>query len=129
MLEWNEQLLSEDKEPAEIYYYVNENDMLMALLADRIDVIVGPNATAMFRTANRGDIEIAGQISAGWPDETLVSSTMQRGTGLAPVVTAAYNELMAEGTYLEVLERWGLEDEALPESKTHSLEEYTDVRY
>lgn len=129
MLDWNEQLLSEGREPAEIYYYVNENDMLMALLADRIDAIVGPNAVAMFRAANRDDIEIAGQISAGWPDETLVSSTMQRGTGLAPVVTAAYNELMAEGTYLEVLERWGLEDEALPESKTHSLEEYTDVEY
>lgn len=129
MLEWNDQLRSEGKDPAELYYYVNENDMVMALISGRIDAIVGPNASATYRANNREDLGIAGRISAGWPDETLVSSTMQRGNGLAPVVTAAYNELMAEGTYLEVLERWGLEDEALPESKTHSLEEYTDVRY
>lgn len=129
LLEWNEQLESEGKEPANLFYYVNENDMVLALTSGRIDAIVGPYATAMYRSANRDDLRIVGRISAGWPDDTLVSSTTVRGNGLAPVVTAAYNELMAEGTYLEVLQRWGLEEEALPESKTHSLEEYTDVEY
>lgn len=129
LLSWNADLVAQGLEPMKLYYYVNENDMLLALLSGRIDLMIGPNPAAAYRAENMTDLEIAWRINAGWPNETLVASTMQRGTGLAPVVTAAYNELMAEGTYQEVLERWGLEDEAIPESKTHSLEEYSDVQY
>ena len=56
-------------------------------------------------------------------------ATTKRGDGLAPLITQAYNELIDEGLYQEALARWNLEEEALPESETHSLEPYTDVEY
>ena len=39
-------------------------------------------------------------------------------------VTAALNELIDEGTYQEVLERWDLGEEALEQTHTESLESY-----
>lgn len=124
MLAWNEDFAARGMEPIQLFHYVNENDMLLALLSDRIDLVFGPGPAAAWRAENREDLAVAWRVNAGWPDNTLVASTVQRGTGLAPLITQAYNELMAEGTYHQVLERWGLADEAIPESNTYSLEEY-----
>ncbi|MGP6173419.1 transporter substrate-binding domain-containing protein [Corynebacterium sp. A21] len=124
MLTWNEDFAARGMEPIHIYHYVNENDMLLAVLSGRIDMTFGPGPAAAWRAENRDDLAVAWRVNAGWPNNTLVASTVQRGNGLGPLVTQAYNELMAEGTYLQVLERWGLEEEAIPESNTYSLEEY-----
>lgn len=127
LVAWNEDFVTRGMEPIEIYHYVNENDMILALLSGRVDLIFGPGPAAAWRAENRDDLEVAWRVNAGWPKETLVASTTQRGTGLAPVVTAAHNELIAEGTYAEVLDRWGLGDEAVPVSHTYSLEDYHDA--
>lgn len=122
--EWNDALIAEGKEPAEIYHYVNENDMTMALVADRLDAFFNHLPGASYLANTRDDVEVAGQVSAGWPQETLVGTAMGRGSGLAPAVTAALNELIDEGTYQEVLERWDLGEEALEQTHTESLESY-----
>ncbi len=129
LLDWNEQLEAEGKEPAELAYYANGEDMVLAAAAGRVDALFGPHPTATYRESMRDDLKIVGVVNAGWPDETLVASTTKRGDGLAPLITQAYNELIDEGLYQEALARWNLEEEALPESETHSLEPYTDVEY
>ena len=72
----------------------------------------------MYRENTRDDLKVVGKVNAGWPSETLVAATSLRGNGLAPVLTAALNSAIKDGSYAKVLERWGLSEEALPESKT-----------
>lgn len=126
LLAWNEQLEAEGKQPADLYYYLTETEMSLALSAGRVDFLLTNSPVASYHEATRDDIEIAGRVAAGWPDDTLVGSPTQRGNGFAPVQTAAINELIEEGAYQEALDRWGLGDEALPESETFSLENYDD---
>jgi polar amino acid transport system substrate-binding protein len=59
-----------------------------------------------------------GKVNAGWPSETLVAATTLKGNGLAPAIADALNSAIKDGSYAKVLERWGLSEEALPESTT-----------
>ena len=61
---------------------------------------------------------MVGKVNAGWPSETLVAATTLKGNGLAPAITDALNSAIKDGSYAKVLDRWGLFEEALPESKT-----------
>ncbi len=53
-----------------------------------------------------------------------MAATTLRGNGLAPVVTDALNSAIKDGSYAKVLERWGLSEEALTESKTVTEETF-----
>ena len=72
----------------------------------------------MYRENTRDDLKVVGKVNAGWPSETLVAATTLKGNGLAPAITDALNSAIKDGSYGKVLERWGLSEEALPESKT-----------
>ena len=129
LLEWNELLEAEGKEPAELAHYTNGQDMVLAVAAGRVDAAADDSPAAAYRASLRDDLTVVGRVNEGWPDETVIGSTTKRGDGLAPVLTAAYNELIDEGLYLEALDKWGLAAEAIPTSETHSLEDYSDVDY
>ena len=123
---WNEKLVAEGKEPAEIFYYTRDTDYILSLLAGRLDISVSPYPSALFREKTRGDVEVAGRINSGWPDNSLVGSATQRGNDLAPAVSAAVDALIADGTYQEILEYWGIAEEAVDGSEVYSLEGYGD---
>jgi polar amino acid transport system substrate-binding protein len=78
----------------------------------------------VYRENTRDDLKVVGKVNAGWPSETLVAATTLRGNGLAPVLTEALNSAIKDGSYAEVLERWGLSEEALPESTTVTAESF-----
>jgi polar amino acid transport system substrate-binding protein len=71
-----------------------------------------------YRENTREDLLVVGKVNAGWPSETLVAATTLKGNGLAPAITDALNSAIQDGSYGKVLERWGLSEEALPESTT-----------
>ena len=48
----------------------------------------------------------------------LILATL-KGSGLAEAVTAALNHTFEDGTYEQVLERWGLQAEAIEKSETN----------
>jgi polar amino acid transport system substrate-binding protein len=78
----------------------------------------------VYRENTRDDLKVVGKVNAGWPSETLVAATTLRGNGLAPVLTEALNSAIKDGSYAEALERWGLSEEALPESRTVTEENF-----
>jgi polar amino acid transport system substrate-binding protein len=82
----------------------------------------------VYRENTRDDLKVVGKVNAGWPSETLVAATTLRGNGLAPVLTDALNSAIKDGSYARVLERWGLSEEALPESKTVTQESFAAVQ-
>lgn len=124
LLQWNDKLVKEGKEPAHLKYFVNQTDSIMATLSGRIDAYLDTYPGASYTTETRDDLAIAGKIEAGWPAKTLVGAASKRGSGLAPAYAAAINSLREEGTYQEVLDHWGISEEALPRSDIYSKEPY-----
>lgn len=118
LLAWNKELEGKGKTPAVLQYYSSDADTILALSSGRTDLNIAPYPSTVYRENTRDDLKIVGKVNAGWPSETLVAATTLKGNGLAPVLTDALNSAIKDGSYAEVLERWGLSEEALPESKT-----------
>ncbi|MFJ2619488.1 ABC transporter substrate-binding protein [Glutamicibacter sp. NPDC087344] len=118
LLAWNEELAEEGLAPAELQYYSSEADTILALSSGRIDLNIAPYPSTVYRENTRDDLKVVGKINAGWPSETLVAATTKAGNGLAEQLTAALNASIEDGSYTQVLERWGLGNEAVPESQT-----------
>jgi polar amino acid transport system substrate-binding protein len=116
LLAWNKELEDAGKAPAELQYYGNDADTILALSSGRLDLNLSPYPSATYRENTRDDLKIVGKVNAGWPSETLVAATTLRDNGLAEPLAAAINSAIEDGSYAEVLERWGLTDEAIPES-------------
>ncbi|MDO5662229.1 MAG: ABC transporter substrate-binding protein, partial [Brachybacterium sp.] len=108
LTDWNDQLTADGQEPAELRHYSNDADVLLALGAGRVDAYFAPYATLTYTASVRDDVLTQGTVNAGWPDETLVAGTFVRGSGLADLASQAIERLIADGTYAQVLERWGL---------------------
>lgn len=124
LLAWNKELEGKGKAPATLQYYSSDADTILALSSGRTDLNIAPYPSTVYRENTRDDLKVVGKINAGWPSETLVAATTLRGNGLAPVISEALNAVIKDGSYGKVLERWGLSEEALPESKTITEENF-----
>jgi len=124
LLAWNNELEAKGKAPATLQYYSSDADTILALSSGRTDLNIAPYPSTVYRENTRDDLKVVGKVNAGWPSETLVAATTLRGNGLAPVISEALNEVIQDGSYGKVLERWGLSEEALPESKTITAENF-----
>jgi len=118
LIAWNKELEAKGKAPAELQYYSSDADTILALSSGRTDLNLAPYPSVTYRENTRDDLKVVGKVNAGWPSETLVAATTLKGNGLAPAITDALNSAIKDGSYAKVLDRWGLSEEALPESKT-----------
>ncbi|MEC5201177.1 polar amino acid transport system substrate-binding protein [Arthrobacter sp. PL16] len=116
LLAWNEELEDAGESPAELQYYGNDADTILALSSGRLDLNLSPYPSASYRENTRDDLKIVGRVNAGWPSETLVAATTLRGNGLVEPIAGAIDSVIEDGSYAKVLERWGLTDEAIPGS-------------
>jgi polar amino acid transport system substrate-binding protein len=124
LLAWNKEMEEKGKAPATLQYYSSDADTILALSSGRTDLNIAPYPSTVYRENTRDDLKVVGKVNAGWPSETLVAATTLRGNGLAPVLGDALNSAIKDGSYAKVLERWGLTEEALPESKTITEETF-----
>ena len=124
LLAWNKELEDAGKAPAELQYYGNDADTILALSSGRLDLNLSPYPSATYRENTRDDLKIVGKVNAGWPSETLVAATTLRDNGLGEPLAGAINSAIEDGSYAEVLERWGLADEAIPESTVVNAENF-----
>ena len=118
LIAWNKELEAKGKAPAVLQYYSSDADTILALSSGRTDLNIAPFPSVTYRENTRDDLKVVGKVNAGWPSETLVAATTLKGNGLAPAITGALNSAIKDGSYGKVLERWGLSEEALAESKT-----------
>lgn len=118
LLAWNKELEGKGKVPATLQYYSSEADTILALSSGRTDLNIAPYPSTAYRENTRDDLKVVGKVNAGWPSETVVAATTLKGNGLSEAISEALNSAIKDGSYGKVLERWGLSEEALPESKT-----------
>ncbi|UUN29936.1 ABC transporter substrate-binding protein [Streptomyces sp. FIT100] len=118
LVEWSEQAEKAGLEPVDIKYYKAPADTYLALESGRIDLFLGPNPTAAYHVASAGRTEIVGTYSgAGATLQGLIAATTKKDSGLVEPLAAALNEVIDNGTYAQVLERWGLSNETVEKSE------------
>ncbi|MFJ8128453.1 ABC transporter substrate-binding protein [Streptomyces hydrogenans] len=117
LVEWSKENEKAGREPVDIKYYQNDSDTYLALQSGRIDLYLGPNPTAAYHAATTGKTEVVGTYSgAGATLQGLIAATTKKDSGLAAPLADALNEVIRNGTYAKVLQRWGLSDEAVTTS-------------
>lgn len=120
LLAWDQENVAAGLEPVTIDYYESYNDAVLALQSGRLGAYFGPNATAAYSAAvSPDDFRIAGTVNGGWPDTANIAVATAKGNGLAEAFTAALNHAIDDGSYEQVLERWGLGDEAIDRAETN----------
>jgi polar amino acid transport system substrate-binding protein len=118
LIEWSEANEKAGREPVDIKYYQNDSDTYLALQSGRIDLYLGPNPTAAYHAATTGKTEVVGTYSGAGADlQGLIAATTKKDSGLVKPLAAALNEIIRNGTYAQVLKRWGLSDEAVTRSE------------
>ncbi|MEU6813121.1 ABC transporter substrate-binding protein [Streptomyces sp. NPDC046831] len=118
LVEWSRENVRAGREPVDVKYYQDDSDTYLALQSGRIDLYLGPNPTAAYHVATSGRTEIAGTFSGAGPTlQGLIAATTKKDSGLAEPLADALNEVIRNGTYAEVLGRWGLSDEAVAKSE------------
>jgi polar amino acid transport system substrate-binding protein len=120
LLAWDKENQAAGLAPVTIDYYNSYNDAVLALQSGRLDTYFGPNATAAYSAATSPqDVAVAGTVNGGWPDTANIAVATAKGNGLAEAFTAALNGAIDDGSYRQVLDRWGLGAEAVDESQTN----------
>nr|WP_211660672.1 ABC transporter substrate-binding protein [Modestobacter muralis] len=120
LLAWDEQNRAAGLDPVDVQYFENDGDTTLALQSGRLDLSFGPNATAAYKAAvSPADFTVVGTVNGGWPRTAQIAVATAKGNGLAPAVTAALNAAIDDGSYPQVLERWGLTSESVERSETN----------
>ncbi|NYV74464.1 ABC transporter substrate-binding protein [Streptomyces sp. UH6] len=118
LVEWSEQAEKAGLEPVDIKYYKAQADTYLALESGRIELWLGPSPTASYHVASAGRTEIVGTYSGGGATlQGLIAATTRKDNGLVESLHAALEEIIRNGTYAQVLKRWGLSGEALEKSE------------
>ncbi|WP_100836373.1 ABC transporter substrate-binding protein [Kitasatospora fiedleri] len=118
LLDWSAQDVKNGLKPVDVKYYQNASDYYLALGSGRIDAWLGPNPASAFHAAQTGETEVIGTYSgAGETVLGKIAATTKKDNGLVKAFNEALNEVIKNGTYTEVLKRWGLENEAVPTSE------------
>lgn len=118
LVAWSEENRKAGREPVDITYYQNESDTYLALRSGRIDLYLGPHPTAAYHAATTGHTEVVGTYSGGGATlQGLIAATTKKDNGLVEPLAGALDEIIRNGTYAQVLKRWGLTDEAVTTSE------------
>ncbi|MEU3556971.1 ABC transporter substrate-binding protein [Streptomyces fragilis] len=118
LVEWSRKAEKAGLEPVDIAYYKAQADTYLALESGRIDLWLGPSPTASYHVASAGRTEIVGTYSGGGATlQGLIAATTKKDNGLVKALHAALQEVIRNGTYAQVLERWGLSGEAVAKSE------------
>ncbi|QAY69283.1 ABC transporter substrate-binding protein [Xylanimonas protaetiae] len=120
LLAWDKQNTDAGLEPVKVEYFENDADTILALQSGRIDASFGPNASAAYKArVSPKDFAVVGTLNGGWPNTAQIAVTTLKGNGLVDAVTVALQGAFDDGSYQKVLQRWGLEAEAIAKPETN----------
>ncbi|MER7534455.1 ABC transporter substrate-binding protein [Streptomyces sp. NPDC097704] len=118
LVDWSRQNEKAGRKGVDIKYYDNTTDYYLALQSGRIDGYLGPNPTVAYHVASAGQTESVGKFSgAGAGLQGKIAATTKKDSGLVAAYAAAIDHVIENGTYAQVLKRWGLSNEAVQKSE------------
>ncbi|MGQ3383867.1 transporter substrate-binding domain-containing protein [Glutamicibacter sp. TV12E] len=117
LVDWDKANQSKGLKPVDFQYYDDDSASTLALLSGRADASFGPNATGAYKQATTGELKQIGSFPGGWPDTAQVAVTTKKGNGLAGAAEVALDGLIDSGAYSQILDKWGLGEEGITDSR------------
>lgn len=117
LLAWDEENQAAGLEPVDFQYFEDDAAGTLALQSGRVDATFGPNATAAYKAAVDGKTKLVGLVNGGYPANAQIAAGTAKGNGLIEAVGIVLNYAIENGQYNEILQRWGLESEAIDSSE------------
>ena len=109
----SEECVAAGEEPIDIVGFPSNTDAVLALKADRADAVETDSPVAAYYVAQDPETFELGEAVI---DPILVGIAFNKdNTELRDQVQAVIDEMYADGTMMEILEKWQLSDFALPE--------------
>ena len=119
LLAWDKENVAHGLKPVTVQYYDDDAVRAVALQSGRADAIFSVNAVLAYLAGQQGKIRLVGTVSGGWPRTAEVAITTRKGSGLADPLTTSLNDLIKGGKYLQVLDKWNLDSEAINKAATN----------
>ncbi|GAA3599759.1 ABC transporter substrate-binding protein [Klugiella xanthotipulae] len=119
LLAWNEENVSAGLDPVDLQYYEDDAAATLAVQSGRVDATFGPNATAAYKAAVDGRTKLVGLKNGGYPDTAQIAAGTAKGNGLIEAVNIVLNSAIENGQYTAILDRWGLQAEAISTSEVN----------
>lgn len=113
LVRWDEENKAKGLARVEFQYYDDDSASTLALQSGRADLIFGPNASDPYKAAKDGKTKEVGTLNGGWPLTAEIAFTTRKGNGLAVAAQAVLNQLIEDGTFTGILDRWGLASEVI----------------
>ncbi|MFE3259694.1 ABC transporter substrate-binding protein [Nocardia sp. NPDC059091] len=117
LVAWNDRNVAEGLPELELAYYQQSSDYYLALSSGRIDGYVGPNPAAQYHSATTGNKVLTTWSGAGDALQAEIAALTRKDNGLIGPVQQAIQYAIDHGTYEQVLDRWGLGNEAVQQSR------------
>ena len=100
------------KKPYTVQYFSTSAPILLGLANGKVDVEFGPTLSVKYDAAHIAGTKFLGQISS-----TPVGFVTAKNSGLAPVLQAAVNKLIATGDYGRITAKWDVAGSAVKTSQ------------
>lgn len=113
ILGWNEENKKAGIAPAELLYVTDDASANLFIQSGRADVYFGPQASGNYKAALTGKTKVVGV----GPITALVAVTTKKDNGLINAIQEALNGSMKDGSYEQVLSRWGESSEMITQSE------------
>jgi polar amino acid transport system substrate-binding protein len=112
--EQSKKCAKEGKKPVTVLTYPTQNEANLAIASGRAQVGMADSPVAEYQVKqSNGTFELVGETYGTAP----YGLAFPKGSALTTPVLAALKELMANGTYLQILKKWGVEAGAITEPK------------
>lgn len=118
LVQWNDANVAEGLPKIDFAYFQQTTDYYLALASGRIDGFLGPNPTAQYHVATAGQTKVVATFSgAGDALQAEIAVLTRKDNGLIGAVHAALQYAIQNGFYQKVIDRWGLQTEAVKDTR------------
>ncbi|PWI42269.1 ABC transporter substrate-binding protein [Streptomyces sp. ICBB 8177] len=100
------------RKPYRVRYFTDTAPIFLGLANGTVDVYFGPTLGLKYDAAHIAGTKFLGQIST-----TPVGFVTRKGSPLGRALSDAVNKLIADGTYKEILAKWGVPGTGIPASR------------
>ncbi|KFX07542.1 ABC transporter substrate-binding protein [Pectobacterium betavasculorum] len=112
LLGWDRQNRANGLAPVQPVYVTDDAAANLSIQSGRVDAFFGPHSIGAYKAALTGKTRMVGK----GPTVAYVAVTTQKGNGLAQPISTAINGAIHDGSYAQVLDRWGEDDEKITQS-------------
>lgn len=119
LLQWDKENVAHGLKPITVLYYDDDAVRTVALQSGRADAVFSVNSVLAWQSAVQRKTRLVGTLSGGWPRTAEVAITTRKGSGLAAPLTQLLNDLIQDGKYKQVLDRWNLDSEGIAHAATN----------